>query len=252
MRKIIVFVLSLTLILAATQSVIAEAYDFTGIWVPEAYRIQGLDLSPAVFEGSVTLVLKDDGSFVLSGTTQNSETTASDPDLTGTWTVEENTFVLTISEDGSTLTGYYSPQKQRLVFSDELFTVVMAREGEAVVSAAAPVPVPTAAESEEAFLGTWRMCATSYNGIYFPLPDSDTNGTLILNNGTCIMIRTESRTGEPIEYALNTRFEDGGLGLYNYEYSYDRTTPGTLWMTDDGTLCLLTHYDYAYYYSRVE
>ena len=253
MNKLVAFVLGLALILAAVQPAIAETVDLTGTWVLERILIGGLELSPLAFGVSGALELKEDGNFVLSATVLDSETTGADTeDVIGSWALEENTLVLTSREDGAAITGCYSPEDRRLSITDEMFTMVMARESEAVLLAPAAQPVPVAAESEEAFFGTWRVCATDFNGIYIPIPDSDGNETLILDSGTCTMIYKDPYTGESRERPLTTRFQDGGLGLYNYEYSYDKTTPGTLRLMDDGTLCLFTEYEYTYYYSKVD
>ena len=250
MNKITVLVLVLALALTLTAS--AESMDLTGTWVLEKVLVEDTELNPAVLGISITLELKDDGTFVFSGSTRETDTENTDQNIVGTWAIENDFLALTNREDSSVINGSYSAEDDRLVISDEMSTIVLGREGEVVVEGPELPPSPVAAEGEEAFFGTWRMCATSFSGIYLPLPDNETNETLILDSGTCIMIVKDPNTGELVENVLNTRFRDGGLGLYNYEYSYEVTTPGTLWLTDDGTLCLTTDYDFTYYFSRVE
>ncbi len=236
------FAMVLAVVLALTPTAFAESIDLTGTWVLEKVFMGDIESSPSLFGLSITLELKDDGSFVLFGYTREMAA-----DVNGTWAMEDNICVLTNQKNGSVINSSFSAEDSKLVIPNELFTMVLAREDDVENASPAPLPSTVAAESEAAFFGTWRMYASSFNGIYFPLPDIDTNETLILDSGTCIMI-----IGGVNESILNTRFKDGGLSLYNYEYSYDVATPGTLWLMEDGTLSLPTEYGYTYYFSKVE
>ncbi len=250
MKKITVLVLALVLALTLTAS--AEPIDLTGTWVLEKILRGDAVSTPSLLGISITLELRDDGTFELSGSTREIDTEDYGQNIVGTWAMEDGALTLINQEGGAVINGSYSADDDRLLITDDMFTAVLGREGDVVVEGPDPLPSPVAAEGEEAFFGTWRMCATCFSGFYAPLPDSETNETLILDSGTCIMITKDPETGELVESVLNTRFKDGGLGLYNYEYSYDVATPGTLWLTDDGTLCLTTDYDFTYYFSKVE
>ena len=224
MRKLIALILALMLacaLLPATAEVAADSV--LGEWFVTEMTQGDMTIDPATMGMEISLMLNEDGTMVMTMAGEGVEGTWEMADgkllLTAGEGEEASTVEITIGEDG-TLKG-----------EDGGATLVFSREKNEGVT----IPQPVAAESEDAFIGTWNLKMISMDGAVLPLDmfasmGMDIGGTLTIEPGKAgilvnVMIEMPEITG-------TTAFKDGQLEVSVEELE----TPYVIQATDTGAL----------------
>ena len=124
---------------AEAQPVGEAGAPYIGTWTAVSMKMEGMEINPADFGMSMTLMLNENGTFEM--------TTADDPAEHGPWSVDEN---------GASLMGMLTlrlDENGMLVLEEDGMVMCFAKEGAEV-----PVPVETPAALDERCLpyaGTW-------------------------------------------------------------------------------------------------
>ncbi len=197
MKKLVSLVLALCL--ACCMGFACAEEDGSGTW----YLVDVMGMDPSAMGIEMAMILNEDGTAEIQ-----TNMAAEDANQTGTWVKEGNQIVVTvddtpqafdITEDGlqadmgGGTIGTFSHEKKE----------------------AAPAPTVVAAESEEAFLGTWELSAVGLNGAVVPIAMAeglvDVNLTFVIEAGKAVASSTSEGAAEPAEYT--TEFTDGALTL---------------------------------------
>ena len=204
MKKLISLLTALTMLCALLPAV-AEGADLTGLWYLTVLKDGETEMNPAVMGLKLTFDLSADGTVAASvGGEEGGE------ESKATWALNEEG-ALVITQDGE----------------DTIFTVgdgtlegdiggiigVFTREA----PAAEEKPAPVAAESEDAFLGSWKVSRVDMDGSLIPAnmlakTGIDLGATLTLEAGKgSVQLSAFSIDLPAIEGA--TAFADGALTM---------------------------------------
>lgn len=225
MKKLISLVLTLCM---ACMLVPAMADDSAaGTWYLSEMVTNGATVSPSMIGMSWSVVLSDDG-------TANSvmEMAGEKEEQAGTWTQEDSTVTITI--DG---------QAASFELADGTLTLDQGDSGKAVFTHDAPAEAPAAstttvaAESEDAFLGTWKLSSMDVMGQTIPVSmisslGLDLDVTLVVEAGKATL--SASFSGNGTDQELQTSFADGKLTLLAED-----TEITSLSLTESGELALI-------------
>lgn len=213
MKKLLSVLLVLIMLFAACAW--AEGADLTGEWYLVEATMGGISINPAMLGMDMFLVLNADGTASMGQTLGEESETAE-----GTWARTETGIEITA---GETTTPFVLDGDQLKMEIDEENAMVFGREK----PVAAALPAPVAAESEDAFLGTWTASQASMLGMTVPAEAAGMAMTLTVEPGKAFM----DTDGEIEEMA--TAFTDGALIM-------TETVMGEIkaQLTEDGGLCM--------------
>ena len=200
MKKLISLVLILCMACMLIPAVAEE--DVTGTWYLVEVVTQGMTINPADMGMKSMVTLNADGTLKAT-----MEMMGESQEQDGTWAQDGDT--LTINQNDST--NAMTIIDGKLVISDGEQSMIYGRE-EAVAS---PKAATVAAESEEAFLGTWSIVALDIMGVHatkdqfasFGLDDYDV--TLVIEPGKVIL--KSSYSGSESTSEMESVFADGKL-----------------------------------------
>ena len=224
--------LSLILILCMACTLIPAMADetVTGDWYLVEMIAGDAVINPAEMGINWILTLNEDGTMHsamgMAGEEQEQD---------GTWAIDGET--VTLSADGTDQTMVYADG--RITMSAGGQTAVFGREA----PVAAPKAAAVAAESEDAFLGSWELAAVELMGMtitkdtFAAAGIGEMNISLVIESGKVAMSTATSADpdAEPLELA--TVFEDGKLLLKALD-----TTMFTVQLMDDGSLTFVMSY----------
>ena len=206
MKKLI----SLLLILCMACMLIPAMADesVVGTWYLKDLSMGGQTIAASLLGMSMSLEFKEDGTLTI--VTAYGDEPETD---TGTWTQDGS--AITITGEGSD-----GPQSFTLQLADGVLS--MEQEGSLMnftqeePAAAGSRTATVAAESEEAFLGTWQLTSVEIMGQEVPTAllssfGLDMNLTLTVEAGKATLIAAVA--GESTEEAFATSFADGKLTL---------------------------------------
>ncbi len=226
MKKIISLLLALCLI-SLLAFAVAEA-DFGGtIWYLTSLEQGGTALDPAALGMEVILTLNADGTCTMSGFGDDS---------TGTWSSDGE--VITITEDGS--------QEQVFSINENSELVLDMGDGKMIFSTTAPeVSTPSvtfvAAESENAFFGTFKPVSINAMGMDMPpeMVFGEDIPVFTIEAGKVITTMGEGDKAQVEEEPAV--FEDGLLNIFDPEGG--ETPVATVQMAEDGSIVLVLEQD---------
>jgi len=202
MKKLISLALILCMACMLVPAMAEESV--TGTWYAVKVTASGVEVNPADMGMEWTMTFSEDGTFtnVMAVMGQNQETT-------GTWTFEDGTLSIT-AEDSTTV----------LPVADGTISIDMGEQGTVVFSREAPQASPkanvVAAESEDAFLGSWTISSMDFMGVHatkdmfasFGMEGYDVS--LVIEPGKVIMTSAAAGT-DPSSTEMESVFEDGKL-----------------------------------------
>lgn len=203
MKKLISLLTAL-MMLCALLPVMAEGADLTGVWYLSAVKMGETEMSPTMMGLDLNFDLKADGTAV--ATTTNSEGTEAQD---FTWALEDGT--LKITQDGESMT--FTVGEGRLEGDIGGVTGVFTREAPVAVAN----PEPVAAESEDAFLGTWKLTKVNMDGTLMPVDvvaaaGIEITATLTVEAGKASVVLSMLGTELPAIEGT-TAFADGALAM---------------------------------------
>ena len=172
--------------------------------------------------------------------------------MMGQQSEEEGTWSL----DGSTMTITFSDQTQTATYADGTITLEADGVTASLVrdpnAAPAGAPAAVAAESEEAFLGTWNLSAVYSMSVLVPVDQlQGYSGTMTIAEGK---ITSEMVSGEGAEPQASTdefKFEDGKLIVTMDKSSDAAKMSEAMGMTLPDTATIELADDGSIYYSMV-
>ena len=214
MKKL--FAILTVLVMLCCSAAFAEATDVLGDWYLVELQGEGLSINPASMGMEITMTLNEDNTMTMVSAMggEDAET------QTGTWALTENGITMTQEDETTELTLVDG----QLTMNMEGNGLVFAREP----AEAEPLPAPVAAESEDAFFGTWKMSAINMMGMMLPVDAlGGDESFLTVEAGKATITSGE----ETYEYA--TTFADGALTLT----LEDETQVAQL--NDDGSLSIV-------------
>ena len=237
MKKLIPLILILCMACMLVPAVAED--DITGDWYLTQMEMNGARVDIAG-TGMVMVF-----SFNADGTVHESmEMMGEKQEMDGTWTMDGNTVNLTANG-----------QSQTLTYTDGVLTIesdgqtgILTREAPAAVEK----PGVVAAESEEAFFGTWKLVAADMMGIYMTIdqiPGYD--GTITIEAGKLVSEMAMGEGQEMQKSEAATEFADGKLTM-RFEFPEDQAEmmkamgvpeTGTVELLDNGNI--LYSMDYA-------
>lgn len=225
MKKLIAVILSLALFCLLIPAVAEEASP-AGTWYLKAASKDGADIQVVDPEGIVVKV-NEDGTFaiIVGGVTRN-----------GTWTREDaSVFTMALAEDDKT---EFTLDGEELVFELTGSIVRMSRTpGEKPEG-----PAAVAAESADAFEGTWVPFAQLEYGLYAELSEEEKAGhaTVQIGDGKVRSLFSNGEGGFSELAAYEASVADGKL---TFEDSAFIPFKAVLTLLDDGTLLYETTMD---------
>ena len=226
MKKLFSLLLVLFLACAMMPAMAEVAADtLLGEWYLVSIYNGEATLDPAMLGMKMVLTLKEDGTAVLAAQTGEQEMNKE-----GTWAFADGAVSLTV--DGETIA---MPVQEDGTLKGEMNGSGMVFGREAPEAAKIPQPVP--AESEEAFLGTWKATMINMDGVTLPLDTLASSGMDISAALTIEAGKASLKVNFMIELpeiAGTTTFENGQLllGVEGAE------TPLAIQMTDTGAIYL--------------
>ena len=205
MKKMLSLLTAL-MMLCALLPAMAEGTDVTGLWYLSALKMGETEMNPATMGLDLAFDLKEDGTALASmgGAESTEEQTAS-------WALKEDG-TLVISQDGTDTV--FTVSDGRLEGDIGGGTIgVFTREP----AAAAVKPAPVAAESEDAFLGSWKLTQVDMDGILLPVDMLATMGmeisaSLTVEASKASIVLTFFGTELPVIEGA-TAFSDGALAM---------------------------------------
>lgn len=218
MKQLIAVILSLALFCLLIPAVAEEASP-AGTWYLKAASKDGADIQVVDPEGIVVKV-NEDGTFaiIVGGVTRN-----------GTWTREDSSvFTMALAEDDKT---EFTLDGEELVFELTGTIVRMSRTpGEKPEG-----PAAVAAESADAFEGTWIPFAQLEYGLYAELSEEGKAGyaTVQIGDGKVRSLFSNGEGGFSELAAYEASVADGKL---TFEDSAFIPFKAVLTLLDDGTL----------------
>ena len=220
MKKMMALVLG-ALLAALLLTAVAEADVPTGEWYLVEAVTSGMHMNPAELGMSVTLFLNEDGSAKVTSVYEGEEP----EEESGTWTQEGNVVTVTTESGPVELT----LADGRLSMTIEVGEMIYAQEK----PAAAELPQPVAAESEEQFFGVWTPRELISQGVHVDLADAGiVEGQWRVEAGKMTETSGAGDAATVTEYT--TEFVDGVLKLTPVDDPELELPPLTL--NDDGSI----------------
>ena len=237
MKKLISLVLILCMACMLVPAMAED--DITGDWYLTQMDMNGTKIDIA----GTGMVMNF--SFSADGTVKEYlEIMGEKQEMEGTWTLDGNTVTLTANG-----------QSQTLTYADGVLTIES--DGQTgILTREAPVapekPGVVAADSEEAFFGTWKLVAADMMGIYMTvdqIPGYD--GTITIEAGKVVSEMAMGEGQEMQKSEAATTFADGKLTM-KFEFPADQAEmmkamgvpeTGTIELLDNGNI--LYSMDYA-------
>lgn len=230
MKKLLSLLLALAMMLGCAA--MAEAVDYTGLWLLTGAESQGIQMGPtmlAMMGLDMRMELAADGSVTL---TTNGEAEA------GTWTVTENG--VSISDATETLVFVY--QDGVLTTEQGGAKMMLTREGAApAVDEGGQGNAVLAGVDPLAFEGAWLLTGASFMGMNFTADDMGVYIAFVLAGGEGVYGESNDEGGidqYPITYAV-TEVEGEGTVLdliYAGEDVEEPVVLMSLHMLEDGRL----------------
>ena len=217
MKKLIAVILSLALCCLLIPAVAEEA-SVAGTWYIKAASKAGVDIQVVDPEG-FTVTINEDGTFslVVGGITRK-----------GTWTREDSVLTMTLAEDNFT---EFTVDGEELVFEFAGTTARMSRTpGEKPES-----PAAVAAESADAFEGTWAPFAQLTYGLYAEMNEDEKAAlaTVKIDAGKVSSLYSNGEGGLVELASYDASLADGKL---TFEDSSFFPFKAVLTLLEDGTL----------------
>ena len=237
MKKLLSLVLVLAMLLGCTA--MAEAVDYTGVWVLTGAETAGVQAGPTMLAAlgvDMTLVVSEDGTVTLTdmGVTEY-----------GVWTVTENG--ISISDETETLEAIYV--NDMLVMEQGGALMMLTREGAApAVNEETQLGGVLANVDPAAFEGQWLLTGASLMGMEFTADMMGVYIAFVLSNGQGIYGESNAAGGVdqyPIIYTV-TEVEGAGTVLELLYAGEDVEEPVTLLvltLLDDGRLVYVMDQD---------
>ena len=191
MKKLLSVLLVLAMLLGACA--LAETVDLTGEWYLTELAMGDTSVDPSALGMNITITLNGDGTAVLVSTYGDEEETQE-----GTWAQTEAGVEVVTGENPTAL--LLEDGKLKLYMGEE-GAMIFGREK----TEAPALPAAVAAESEDAFLGTWKITSVSMMGLVVPAEVAEINVTMTVEAGKVTLLSGE----EPQE--IPTTFADGVL-----------------------------------------
>lgn len=191
MKKLLSVLLVLAMLLGACA--LAETVDLTGEWYLTELAMGDTSVDPSALGMNITITLNGDGTAVLVSTYGDEEETQE-----GTWAQTEAGVEVVTGENPTAL--LLEDGKLKLDMGEE-GAMIFGREK----TEAPALPAAVAAESEDAFLGTWKITSVSMMGLVVPAEVAEINVTMTVEAGKVTLLSGE----EPQE--IPTTFADGVL-----------------------------------------
>ena len=197
MKKILAAALALALCLAALAApALAEAADVTGDWYLTEMTAQGMTINPGDMGMYMAMNLAEDGTATVANNFSGADDTQ-----TGTWTMEGDTISVTIQDDVEE----FVLADGKLTAGQEGMSMLLSREMPATV------PQAVAAESEEPFLGAWKLDSVLLNGMLIPAENYGVATHFVIEPGKVTETSGEGEEAKVTEYT--SEFGNGVLQL---------------------------------------
>ena len=227
MKKVTAMILTLALVCILPLA-LAEQTGAVGTWYMTEVTDGKLSMSPSLVGIEMTFVLNEDGSAELS-----MQQAGQTMETTGTWEQTENK--VTIFANG---------QPEEMTLEGDKMTVEMGGGMTGVLTQTPPeafvIPTVVAAETAEAFYGTWQVeNMVGEDGTVLPAALLGLNHILTMEEGKVTETDPNAEEGSsPTEYT--TEFVDGTLVITTknpyYPASGEEYTVLTVQLTDNGQL----------------
>ena len=237
MKKVISLILILCMACTLIPAMAEE--DITGDWYLTQMEMNGTKIDIAGTGMVMVFSLNADGTAH-----ESIEMMGEKQEMDGTWALNGNTVTLTANGQDQTLT--YADGVLRIESDGQ--TGILTREAPAAVEK----PGVVAAESEEAFFGTWKLVAADMMGIYMTVDQiPGYQGTITIEAGKIISEMAMGEGQEMQKSEAATTFADGKLTM-KFEFPEDQAEmlkamgapeTGTIELLENGNI--LYSMDYA-------
>ena len=204
MKKLISLILILCMACMLVPAVADE--DITGDWYMTEMTVEGATVELSSMGMSISFHLNADGTLKMS-----TEMMGKAQEQDGTWTMDGDAVTFTI--DGKAQAGAYADGKISIESEGQIG--VLTREQ----PTAAEKPATVAAESEEAFFGTWTLSAMETMGMYITKDQFEAmqmtgyDATITIEAGKVISDMKMGEGQEEQKDETPSKFEDGKLIL---------------------------------------
>ena len=213
MKKLFSVLVVLIMVLCAS----ALAEDLSGAWYLNEGIMGELSINPAAMGMDITIELNADGTAMMTSSYGAEESDQQN----GTWAATEGG--VTITTESNTIELKLQDGKLRLEMDAENIMVFGREKVEPVA-----LPAALAAESEDAFLGSWKATNVSMMGMVVPAETADMGMSMVIEPGKATI---DSGAGEP--EVMETAFADGAMAL-----TKDGEPTGRLVLNDDGSISI--------------
>lgn len=216
MKKLLAILTMLAVLLTAVA--FAEAADVIGEWYLVDMVMGETSINPAAMGMNMTLVLNEDGTMTATNSYGDTEPEKAD----GTWELSDGNLVIALDDTPDTV-----------IIQDGQLKMDMGEEGyflfgrEPIAAPELPVAVP--AESEDAFLGTWKLSQISMDGLVMPAAAMGTETVMTVEAGKAVVGAEDSND----EYT--TALADGVLTLTP---AAEGSEPMTVELNNDGSISI--------------
>ena len=225
-KKIGALLLTLMMACVAISAMALTAEEVQGDWylteMTGTNDGETFSINPAAMGIQIQLTLNEDGTAVMKNLSDET-----DEDQVGTWEIKDDAVVLTENDEAMTLILEDGILKGEMDGSGFVFSREM---GEAVAA-----PEVISAESEDVFLGSWKVSLINMDGTLFPVDTINQMGlefssTLTITPGEAafnltFMMELPEITGTTVFEDGKLVFTAGGLG-----------TPLSIQATDSGAI----------------
>lgn len=228
MKKLLATLIALMMLVsAAVCGAAAETADIAGEWYG------------TVFGLSMTMTLKEDGTYTMSMADEEAEP--------GTWSFDGTTLTLDEGSEGETAFAY---DGESLSANMEGVDFVFTREPIATYE---PAPARADAALEE-FSGSWDATTIGMMGMYFS-PDMIDAAISLSIDGTTVVMTILQADSEPEAVTVEAAFADGVLTMADPSSTEDSSVQWILSLLEDGTMSMFTQMEgieMTYYLSPAE
>lgn len=205
MKKLISLLLILCMVCMLVPAMAEDSA--AGTWYLTGAAQNGVDMPASALGMSMTMILNEDGTAAV--TTAYGEEKL---DQTGTWTQDGATVTVTVDE----VPGVFTLADGKLTMDQPEYQMFFSQEAPAEDAGETAAASTVAAESEEAFFGTWELSSVEILGQAVPVALLSTFGldlsvTLTIEAGKAVLVFAYN--GESKEAPIETSFADGKLML---------------------------------------
>ena len=238
MKKLLIVLRALCLALP-TALVLAEGADPAGVWYLTKAYVGETEMDPAMLGMNVTMTLNEDGSAVVA-TAYGDEVQEEKSE----WALGDGVVTLKSGNDEPVV---FAIVDDTLTIDNDGIGMVFTREPNEPFEA----PPALAAESEDAFAGTWDLVLISMGGVRMSPEMFGMEDTLAVEPGKVVETSAVGENEQKRE--MTAQFVDGAMQLYNAE---DGAELGLLQLREDGTVSLTVTLDegneMTMYYEKAE